>query len=185
MTMIGPDELGELDQRVQSLFQSLIQNKKASDADKQAARRLLDWIIYPEWETQSAELDVRPIEWSEGLPPPHRNLLIAVARAAADVAKTGKDRDKAGLVEACEALLRARGVVFGDQLPAGKPERVDSKTDARDKFIYQKICKGSTAKAVRSLIDQHPDWDLIPESQVFNCAVRYAQRHSLPLPKTS
>ena len=86
-------------------------------------------------------------------------------------------------MEECEALLRARGVTFGDQLPAGKSERVDRKTDARDKFIYQKICKGTPPKQVRSLIDQHPDWDLIPEAQVVDCAVRYAQRHSLPLPK--
>lgn len=185
MTMIGPDELGELDQRVQALFQGLVQNKKAGDSDQQSARRLLEWLIYPEWDTQSAELDVRPIEWSGGLPPQHRDLLITVARAAADLAKSGKDRDKAGLAEACEALLRARGVTFGDQLPAGKPERVDGRTDARDKFIYQKICKGSSPKSVRSLIDQHPDWDLIPEAQIFNCAVRYAQRHSLPLPKAS
>lgn len=185
MTMIGPDELGELDRRVQALFQGLIQNKKSNDSDQQSARRLLEWLIYPEWETPSAELDVRPIQWSDGLPPPHRELLIVVARAAAELAQSGKDRDKANLVESCEELLRARGIAFGDQFPVSKPDRVDSRTDARDKFIYQKICKGSSPKAVRSLIDQHPDWDLMPEAQLFHCAVRYAQRHSLPLPKAT
>jgi hypothetical protein len=183
MTLIGRDELGELDQHVQALFQTLIQNKKASEADRQAARRILEWVIYPEWETATGELDIRPIQWSDGLPPQLRDVLINLVRSAAALVKAGKDRDKASLVEECETLLRARGVAFGDQLPAGKPQKVDHKTDARDKFIYQKICKGTSAKQVRSLIDQHPDWDLIPESQVFDCAVRYAQRHSLPLPK--
>jgi hypothetical protein len=85
-------------------------------------------------------------------------------------------------VQACEELLRSRGVVFGDQV-GGKQERVDRQTDARDKFVYQKVCKGTRAKQVVSLIDQHPEWELLPESDVFACAVRYAQRHSLPLPQ--
>ncbi len=182
MTMIGPDELGELDQRVQSLFQTLIQQKKAGEVDQQAARRLLDWVIYPEWDTPE-ELDVRPIQWSGGLAPQQRDMLIQISQAAAALAKGGKDRHKAELVEQCEALLRSRGVTFGDQVAEAKPQRVDARTDARDKFIYQKICKGSPPKKIRDLIDQHPDWDLIPEGQVFTCAVRYAQRHGLPLPQ--
>jgi hypothetical protein len=181
MPMIGPNELGELDERVRTLFQTLIQSKKTSDADRPAARRLLEWVIYPEWETAS-EIDVRPIQWSDGLPPPQRDVLVDLVRAAAALVKSGKDRDKASLVQECESLLRARGVVFGDQLPNGKPQRVDQRTDSRDKFIYQKICKGTSLNKVRDLIDQHPDWDLVPEAQIFDCAVRYAQRHSLPLP---
>ena len=42
------------------------------------------------------------------------------------LAKGGKDRDKACLVDECKTLLRARGVAFGDQLPAGKPQAFDA-----------------------------------------------------------
>src|SRR5690606_36336720 len=114
--------------------------------------------------------------------PPERESIIQVARAAAALARGGKEREKATLVEACEAALRGRGVTFGHQ-EAGKPQKVDRQTDARDKFIYQKVCKGAAARQVRDLIGEHPHWELVPEAEIFNCAVAYAQRHGLPLPR--
>jgi hypothetical protein len=182
--MIGVDdidEMKELDQRLQTLFQSLIQSKKTSEADRQSSRRFLDWLIYEDWETHTTELDIRPIQWSEGLVPPERDMLIALAHAAADLVKTGKDRDKVALREACEQWLRSRGVAFGDQLN-GERQRVDRQTDARDKFVYQKLCRGTQPSKVLALIDQHPEWELLPEAEVLACAVRYSQRHGLPLP---
>src|SRR5262245_8086564 len=98
MVMIGPDELAELDQRLQSLFQTLIQNKKTNEADKQAARRFLEWAIYPDWDAGKPELDVRPIQWSDGLHPTVRDRLVDVARSAAAVVRAGKDRDKSDLI---------------------------------------------------------------------------------------
>jgi hypothetical protein len=183
MVMIGIDDLDllkELDERLQALFQQLIQSKKLSEADQHATGRFLDWLIYTDWETHTEEIDIRPIQWSDGLAPPQRDLLVDVARAAADVVKSGKDRNKAGLVRSCEEFLRARGVAFGVQANGAK--RVDRQTDARDKFIYQKVCKGTPPKQVLSLVEQHPEWEVLPEAEVFDCAVRYSQRHGLPVP---
>jgi hypothetical protein len=185
MVMIGLDDLDEakeLDERLQALFQALIQNRKATDADRHSWRQFLDWLIYEDWETHTKELDIRPIQWSDGLAPAHRDLLIGVARAAAELVKSGKDRDKSALVQACEELLRDRGVAFGEQIDGQQPQRVDRQTDARDKFIYQKVCKGSRPEQVLALIDQHPDWESLTEREVFDCALRYSQRHGLPLP---
>jgi hypothetical protein len=183
MVMIGADELPEMDKRLQSLFQTLVQSKKTSDADKQASRLFLEWAIYPDWDSLK-DVDVRPIQWSDGLHPSMRDRLVDIVRSAAAVARTGKDRDKADLVQACEEVLRARGVVFGDQTVAAKSAKVDKQTDARDKFVYQKVCKGTPAKQVLDLMSQVAHWELLPsEDEVFACAVRYAQRHSLPLPK--
>lgn len=183
MVMIGRDELPEMDARLQSLFQTLAQGKKTSDADKQASRLFLEWAIYPDWEA-AKDLDVRPIQWSDGLHPTMRDRLIDIIRSAAALVRAGKERDKADLVEACGEVLRARGIVFGDQVAAEKPAKVDKQTDARDKFVYQKVCKGTSAKQIRDLVSQVAHWDLLPsEDEVFACAVRYAQRHSLPLPK--
>ena len=181
MGIIGSDEVGVLDEKLKLMFQTLIQSKKASTADAEAARRLLEWVIYPDWDTASVELDVRPIEWSRGINAGERDLLKHVVRAAAALAKSGKDRDKADLVQRTTELLKARGIAFGSDVE--QPKKLDRKTEARDKFVYQKACKGMAAKQILSLIDQHPDWDPFQtDREVKECATRYAQRHNLPLP---
>src|SRR4051812_23883474 len=98
--MIGLDELPDLDRRLQDLFHVLIQSKKVSESDQYAARSFLEWVIYEEWEAGAPEIDIRPIQWSEGLEPPQRNVLIEVARAAAALVTGGKDRDKSALLQA-------------------------------------------------------------------------------------
>ncbi len=85
MVMIGIDDedlLKELDERLQALFQLLIQSKKVAETDQHATGRFLDWLIYTDWETHTEEVDIRPIQWSDGLAPPLRDMLIEVARAA-------------------------------------------------------------------------------------------------------
>jgi hypothetical protein len=182
MGMIGPEEVGELDERLLKLFQTLVHTKDACAADAEAARRFLEWVIYPDWE-RDKELEVRAIEWSEGLNEFERPMLTEIARAACDLVRSGKNRDKPPLVERCRLMLRLRCVPFGDVELAEPAPKVDRRTDARDKFAYEKICKGAPPKQVLAAIDQHPDWDL-PKTvdELYDFAVLYSRRHSLPLP---
>jgi hypothetical protein len=180
MAIIGPDELTELDEHLRRLFQTLHKTAKPAAADVEAARRFLEWVIYPEWEDEG-EIDLRPIGWSPALKSSERELLKQLTRSAAALVKSPKDREKTALVEQCKELLKTRGIPFAAE--AEKPKLLDRITEARDKFVYQKICKGVASRQIVSLIDQHPEWlGFASESQVIECAAEYARRHGLPLP---
>jgi hypothetical protein len=182
MGMIGSDDVGEFDERLRRMFETLIQSKSATPDDAEAVRRFLEWVIYPDWDRDPKHLDVRSIEWSEGLNEVDRALLIEIARSGAALVRSGKNRDKPPLIEQCKLMLKMRCIPFAeaDDEPAKK---FDRRTEARDKFIYQKACKSAPAKQILGAIDQHPDWEL-PKSadEMFEIAKRYAQRHNLPLP---
>jgi hypothetical protein len=179
MPIISSEELGELDERLRKLYEKLSRRPKATTGDLEVVRHFMAWIIYPEWEQQQG-LDLRPIEWSDGLDLYLRQVLSEVARNAATFVRTGRSKHKAALQSACKSMLIIRGVEFGRE---EEPAEVDAETDARDKYIYQKVCKGARAKQVKALIEQHPKWKaLATEEEVRECAVRYAKRHDLPLP---
>jgi hypothetical protein len=180
MAMIGQDDLAEFDERLRSFYSTLLQSSKPAAADVAGARVFLSWVIYPDWEAAD-ELDVRPIEWSDGLNPEGRQALVDVVRTAAAMVKSSRGRGKEELLAACQRLLKLRGVQFGD---SARSASVDRETDARDKFIYQKVMRGTSPKQILNLVGQHPQWDLVgDEVEILEHAVEYARRHRLPMPR--
>lgn len=177
MPMIGPDELPELDQKLSRLVEQFQASKKPEPQDIQYCRELLDWLIYEGWE-DAEELDVRPIAWSDCLSERERQNLANLALAAQQfVASRAKD-DKATVLEIGQAVLNLRGVSLVDR---NKPKDIlDKKTEARDRYVYERLSKGQSAARIVAAIEQHPEWDILPADQLESCAEAYAQRHQLP-----
>jgi|GEM_PF-1619046 len=178
MPMIGPDELPELDQKLARLVQQLGASKKPDPQDIQLCRELLDWLIYEGWE-DAEELDVRPIAWSDCLSESERQNLANLALAAQQFVGSRAKDDKAIVLEMGQVMLNLRGVqLFESAKP--KKDILDHKTEARDHYVYERLCKGVSPARIASAIEQHPEWDVIAVGELEACADAYAQRHELP-----
>lgn len=74
-----------------------------------------------------------------------------------------------------ERLVR----LIGSPAPTGR----DAATEARDKYIYEECCRGTTYKAIIARIKTTPDWEkILGHTGIKAAAVRYAERHKLPKP---
>lgn len=188
MAMISEEDLPELDDRVQWLMDDLHSPIKKTPHRAQAAGEFLEWVIYPDWH-ETPQLDLRPIQWSGGLAQDVKQALSAAAGAAAKFARSKSQGDEGALRDSIKAVAKLRGL----NLPAAPPPmpetprgdaKADKKTDARDKFIYEKLIGGTPARKLRATISQHPDWDLVEsDADILALAKRFAIRHELPLPE--
>ena len=177
MPMIGPDELPELDQKLARLVEQFQASKKPEPQDIQFSRELLDWLIYEGWE-DAEELDVRPIAWSDCLSESERQNLANLALAAQQFVGSRAKDDKAMVLEMGQAMLSLRGVQLADR---AKPKDIlDHKTEARDRYVYERLSKGQTPARIVAAVEQHPEWEVIAADQLQACAEAYAQRHQLP-----
>ncbi len=158
---------------------TLERSKRTDDEDLKAIRDLLDWVIYPDWD--EGEPDLRGLAWSDGLPPDARQAMVVVTLAGANFVKSSKRSDKAALLGACERVMEICGVRRKETPAAG--QLLDKQTEARDKFVYDKVCKGTAPEQIQDSIEQHPKWEsLADEADVRTCAIEYARRHGLDPP---
>ncbi len=177
MPMLGPDELPELDHRLKQFVERLLATKKPSPEDGKACREMLAWLIYDEWE-ESEELDVRPIAWSECLSERERQNLATLAVAARQLVIDGDLEAKSNLIEMGRMMLEIRGLRIIE--PGKRKDVLDKKVEARDRYVYERLCKGYALARVVAAIDQHPEWDSLPADALAACADEYALRHELP-----
>lgn len=187
MAMISEGDLPELDDRLQWLMDDLHSPIKKTPHRAQSAGEFLEWVIYPEWRDES-QLDLRPIQWSDGLDQAAKQALIAASGAAAKFVRSKSQSDEAALRDSIKAMAKLRGLTV-PAAPAPLPPaprgdaKADKKADARDKFIYEKLIGGTPARKLRAMISQHPDWDLVEsDHDVEELAKRFAVRNELPLP---
>ncbi len=177
MPMLGPDDLPELDQRLTQFVERLLISKKPTPDDVKLCRSLLAWLIYDEWE-ETEELDMRPIAWSECLSEQERQNLATLAFAARQFVTERNGAAKTGLIDMGRTMLEIRGLHV--VTPGKRKDILDKKVEARDHYIYERLCKGYSAERIAAAIDQHPEWDSIPPEELHHRANEYAQRHELP-----
>jgi hypothetical protein len=110
------------------------------------------------------------------------NKLASAAIAAGLVARAGwREGTKPDSWDWVDHLEQAKEAV--QEVIDGPKYIRDAMTEARDKFIYDEWCKGTTAKAIQAQVNGNDAWEAIHSRQgIKQAAERYARRRGLPAP---